>query len=297
MKRLSFSFTLCVLLTGAAFVVSRSAETATPAPSSHSVIGIVREISPDRRKALIRHEAIPNYMAAMTMEFNVRNTNELEGIQVGDTIRFRLIVEDDTHWIDNVRKSASASKQPSLGVKSPSASRVVELRPGDILPDFEFLAESGKSRHISDFRGRALVFTFFFTRCPLPDFCPRMNQNFAKARELIISMTNTPNNWQFLSISFDPEIDKPAVLRGYANAFRTGTSSNWMFATASRATLAEIGPRLDLMVNRDPAGGISHNLRTVVLDPAGRIHRQFDGNQWTPNELADTVIEAARQSK
>jgi cytochrome oxidase Cu insertion factor (SCO1/SenC/PrrC family) len=40
--------------------------------------------------------------------------------------------------------------------------------------------------------------------------------------------------------------------------------------------------------------GVTHNLRTVVLDPQGRIFRQFDGNQWTPQELADAIVCAAR---
>jgi cytochrome oxidase Cu insertion factor (SCO1/SenC/PrrC family) len=39
-----------------------------------------------------------------------------------------------------------------------------------------------------------------------------------------------------------------------------------------------------------------HNLRTVVVDPQGRIFRQFDGNQWTPRELADAILTAANQT-
>ncbi len=260
----------------------------------HTTRGLVREIAPDRHKAVIRHEAIPNYMPAMTMELNVRNTNELNGITAGDTVTFRLITTEETHWIDQVRKVASATNQASTAKASATPSLIAELKPGDLLPDYELTAENGKSIRFSDFRGKALAFTFIFTRCPLPDFCPRMGQNFAKARDLILASSNTTTNWQFLSISFDPDFDKPAVLSGYGNFYRKDNADRWLFAAAPMKTLKELAPRLDLMLNREPGGSISHNLRTVVLDPQGRIHRQFDGNEWTPQQLAESLLEAAR---
>jgi len=56
-----------------------------------------------------------------------------------------------------------------------------------------------------------------------------------------------------------------------------------------------MSPKLDLMVKHE-GESISHNLRTVVLDPEGRITHQFDGNQWSAKELAAAMLEAARQS-
>jgi cytochrome oxidase Cu insertion factor (SCO1/SenC/PrrC family) len=48
------------------------------------------------------------------------------------------------------------------------------------------------------------------------------------------------------------------------------------------------------MIMRDGENIMAHGLRTVVLDPQGRIFRQLDGNKWTPQELADAILEAAR---
>ena len=120
-----------------------------------------------------------------------------------------------------------------------------------------------------------------------------MNGNFSKARQILTDATNAPANWQFLSISFDPDFDKPAALASYANFYRNGNPDRWLFAAASTNALAALAPRLDLMTMREGAS-ISHNLRTVVLDPLGRIYRQFDGNEWTPRQLADALMEAAR---
>ena len=298
----------------------------------HAARGIIREIAPDRRTAVIRHEAITNYMPAMTMEFNVGDTNELNGVTTGDTITFRLTATDDTHWIDEVRKQASATNSlpqqilPGLpdirhratphpnpfgrgegeasaasgvvyaadsSVSPTTPARQAALQPGDPLPDYELLAEDGNHIRLSDFRGKALAFTFIFTRCPLPDFCPRMANNFAKARDLLLTTTDTPTNWQFLSVSFDPDFDKPSVLSSYASVCRPGGDDRWLFAVAPPKELAQLAPRLDLLVLRGADGAVSHNLRTVVLDPQGRIFRQFLGNDWTPRQLADALREAA----
>ena len=294
MNRFITTLALSLLLSAAARLEVHAAEANPEAREVHTARGVVREIASDGRKVVIRHEAITNYMGAMTMEFNVRDTNELAGVAVGDTITFRLTATEDTHWIDRVaRVAAAATKGSATASPGAKVTTIVELKPGDVMPDCELLAEDGRRIRFSDFRGKALAFTFFFTRCPLPDFCPRMGKNFAQARELILASANAPTNWQFLSISFDPEFDKPAVLASHANFYRTGNADRWLFAAASAAVLAELAPRLDLMVKREPGGSISHNLRTVVLDGQGRIRRQFDGNEWTAEQLAQEVIRAS----
>ena len=120
-----------------------------------------------------------------------------------------------------------------------------------------------------------------------------MSKNFAETRQLLLNTPDAPTNWQFLSISFDPDFDTPEMLAGYAKLFRGDNPDRWRFAAASTNAIARLAPQLDLMVMRDSTG-ISHNLRTVVLDPQGRITHQFDGNEWTPRMLADALLAAAR---
>ncbi len=128
---------------------------------------------------------------------------------------------------------------------------------------------------VLDFRGRTVALTFFFTRCPLPEFCPRMNSNFAAARALLQSAPGARTNYCFLSISFDSDFDRPAQLTAYAHAFRQGGGVPWVFAAAPPETLGRLPRRMGLSY-RGQGGGISHNLRTVVLDPQGQVFRQFD---------------------
>ncbi len=258
---------------------------------SYDAHGLVRTISEDRREVTIQHDAIPAYMMGMTMEFAVHDTNELAGIAVGDEINFTLAVGATESWVANV-------KLISHHVSSVASNTFVfhadsgELHPGDVLPDGKLRSENGKFLRVSDFHGQAVAFTFFFTRCPLPEYCMRMNRNFAAAREILLADTRSPTNWEFLSISFDSEFDQPEVLGSYAQLYRGEDDRHWVFATALPETLRDLAPRLDLVVMHQ-GDSISHNLRTVVIDPQGRITAQFDGNTWTPRQLADALRQAA----
>ena len=122
-----------------------------------------------------------------------------------------------------------------------------------------------------------------------------MSNNFREARKLVLATANAPTNWQFLSISFDAKIDTPEVLSNYGSVYRGDDADRWLFASASTKTLASLAPKVDLMIMRDGTNILAHRLRTVVLDAQGRISRQLDGNKWTPQELADAILEAARE--
>lgn len=259
---------------------------------TYAARGVVRQIAGDRHTVTIQHEAIAGYMSAMTMDFSVKNTNELNGISAADEITFKLVVGEDDSWIEGVHRVAhhveNATNSPGVVPVHPA-----ELKPGDPLPDCELVAEDGRRVRFSDFRGRVVAFTFFFSRCPLPDYCPRMSKNFSETRKLLLSTPHAPTNWLLLSISFDPAFDNPKVLSSYAGFYRNGDASHWLFAAAPTNSLARLAPALDLMIMRKDGTILSHNLRTVVLDPHGRIYRQLDGNEWTPQQLAGAMLEAS----
>jgi protein SCO1/2 len=273
-----------------------SPTTTLPAQSSgvtnYDARGVIQQVAPDRRSATIKHEKISDYMGAMTMDFPVKDTNELNHLGPDDEVTFQLAVTETNDWIQNLHFVAHHVSDVTNNVFT-FHEVTAELKPGDALPDYEFTGEDGRTFHFSDFRGSTVAFTFFYTSCPLPDYCPLMNRNFAEARKLILAQTNAPANWELLSISFDSDFDKPEILSGYGNFYRADDTNRWMFAVASTNTLAGLAPELDLHFWRE-AGTISHNLRTVVLDGTGKIYCQFDGNDWTPEALADAIIKAAQ---
>ena len=226
------------------------------------------------------------------MTFPVKNTNELDGLVPGDEIAFTLVVSQTSDWVERILRTGHTDQAMSDSMPR-TGDTFSKLKPGDMLPDGELVTEDGRLIHFSDFHGKAVAFTFFFTRCPLPNYCPLMNRNFDQVRTLLLATADAPTNWELLSISFDPEFDTPQVLSDYAGAFRGTNAAHWLFADATTNTLARLAPRLGLMVMRQ-GNNISHNLRTIVLDPQGRIYLQFNGNQWTAQQLADAITQAAR---
>ena len=260
---------------------------------SYPARGVIRELAADRKTATIRHEAIPGFMPKMTMTFTVLQPTELTGLQVGNSVAFRLHVTEDDHWIDGVRRQGQpgASAPAPTGAK-PSQVTAPSLQPGDLMPELELLDEQGRTRNLREFRGHAVALTFIFSRCPLPNFCPRMSKHFSRARQQLLARPQGPTNWQFLSLSFDPEFDTPRVLTRYARTYRADNPDRWLFASVEPAVLDTLAPQLDFQFARTD-GSFSHNLRTVVLDASGRIQRAFDGSDWTPDDLAAALTAGA----
>ena len=256
----------------------------------YDVRGVIQALPEDGMTVTVNHEEIPNYMSRMTMDFNVKNPALLKGRGVGETITFKLLVTGDESWIEDLHVVATV-KRTAPKITSPLASNA-SMKPGDPMPDVELLTEEGKAVKLSQFQGEAVAFTMIFTRCPLPDFCPRMNRHFLAARDLLLKQSDGPKNWRFLSISFDPDFDKPEILAAYARTYRGDNPDRWLFASASTEVSDTFATLFDFRSGEND-GSLVHNLRTLVLDPKGRLFRQFDGNQWTPAELAEAIAESA----
>ena len=290
---------LCVLVC-AHSVFTALADGNAQGTKSYSARGMVVKFASDLSQVTIHHQAIRGYMIEMTMDFSVKNTNELSGISPGDGITFSLVTGENEEWIENIRRTGRsveiATNNLSMQMDTVHGTMPPELELGDALPDYALTAEDGRQIHILDFRGKVLAFTFFYTRCPLPDYCPRMNNYFAQTRKILLADASAPTNWQFLSISFDPGFDTPAGLENYADIYRGDNADRWLFAAAATNTLARLAPDLELIVIREGGSISSHSMRTVVLDPQGRIFRRLDGNKWTPPQLAEAMTEAARSS-
>lgn len=274
-----------------------SSEVREKLPASARVFptrGVIRSISEGGKTVVVRHEEIPGYMQSMTMELTVRDPAEMSGFGVGDAMEFELVALEDQHWIQGLKRAKKAVAPPTSGpipLVVPKALPLVE--PGQEFPNVRLRGEEGEEFGLSEVRGKAVAFTFFFTRCPLPDFCPRMLNNFSRARNELIQQADGATNWLFLSISFDPESDTPEVLKRHARGYRGGESANWRFCSADTNAMSVLIPTTQLMVAKE-GESFSHNLRTVVLDPRGRVHRRFDGNEWTPAELAAAVLDASK---
>jgi protein SCO1/2 len=294
----------CLMIVVAAWGVASCTGNSTGQPSAaarppsqtatqiFSVQGVVKELKPDSKTVVIQHEDIPNYMRAMTMPFEVKNTNELAGLGSGDQVTFRLLVTETDGWIDQVRKLGSTNAPEPPPRDTFRRVRFVEpLNIGDALPDYGFTNELGRAIHLAQFKGQALAFTFLYTRCPLPNFCPRMSSNFADAAKRLAARPDAPTNWHLVLISFDPEHDTPEVLKNYAKRYPHDTN-HWDFATGALIDIDAITEQFGLMFPREGAI-FNHNLRTVVVDARGNVQKVFTGNEWKADDLVAEIVKGA----
>jgi protein SCO1/2 len=263
---------------------------ADTSPHAYAAHGTIEGIAPDHQQVTIHHQEIPGYMMEMTMDFPVRNESLLTSLKVGDQVDFTLKVTATDSWVDSIHRTGHVDQAPAL---PPRDSTPSAPKPGDLLPDAIFTSEDNKQVHLSDFRGQVVVLTFFFTRCPLPNYCPLMNRDFAATRKIVRADGKAPKNWQFLSISFDSDFDTPKTLSNYADFYRDHDRDRWLFVSASPATLAQFAAPLGLMIMKQ-GNSLSHNLRTLVIDPQGRLYHQYNDNLWTADQLAQSVIAAAK---
>jgi protein SCO1/2 len=266
-----------------------------PGQQTYSVKGTVQEIKPGGRTVIIDHEEIPGYMPAMTMPFTVKDTNELAGINPRDILQFRMVVTKDDGWIEGLTRIGVAPPTNAAQLNR-TFRRVREVEPlnvGDAMPDYTFTNELGRVVRLADLRGRAYAFNFIFTRCPFPLFCPKLSENFLTAARQLRADRSAPTNWHLFSITFDVDYDTPERLRAYAQRYNYDPA-RWSFLTGALIDIDAITEQFGLVFPRSETGiGFDHNLRTVVVDAAGRVRLILPNSDWKPEVLVEALKSAA----
>ena len=254
------------------------------------VKGQVRSLETDGKTIHIAHEDIPGFMPAMEMPFTVKDPTLLLGLAPGDPVKFHLVVTRDDSWITRIEKlpaPTSGSAPPASRPPAAAADSPAPLQIGDQVPDFALIDQHGRAIHLRDFRGKAVVLTFIYTRCPLPNYCPLMSKNFASLQERFEK--ESPGKVQLLSISFDPEFDTPQTLDRYAALYQHD-DKDWLFACGTPQQVDRVTGLFGLY--REPANGfINHDLRTALISPAGKLVHVWRSNVWTPYEVQRMVRE------
>jgi len=262
--------------------------------TNYTVTGQVVEIYPERGSILVKHEEILGYMQAMTMPFDVPQTNELALVAPNDVIRFQLKVNEEKGWAEQLQILIKAD--PSTLPVRPTARVVRDVEPlevGDKLTDYTLINEHAKSFKLSDYEGKVLAFNFIFTRCPFPNFCPRMVNRFKEAAEKLNTNPNLVQDWQFVTITFDVDYDTPERLLSYAKAYGYN-EEYWTFATGELIDIDALTEQVGLMFMREPGSTeFNHNLRTVVVNPKGVVSEILIGNEWETDELIQAMRKAA----
>jgi protein SCO1/2 len=289
-------FSLPIILLTLA-LLSSCHRSAAPAAKHYAFTGHVVSIDTQEQSALINGDSVPGFMDAMAMSYKVKPATMLTQLEPGDSISADLVnipPTDDNgspdYWLENIKVTAHAPIPPAV-----SANALHMPVPGEDVPDFVFTNQSGKRISLKQYRGKTLLLTFIYTRCPFPDFCPRMSSNFAEVDKQLAANPALAKT-HLLSISFDPEHDTPKVLHDYAfsvaHTHDSALFNRWEFAVPSAANLPKIADFFALTVK--PEGGmITHNLSTAVIGPDGKIVKWYHGSDWQPSDLIKDASSAA----
>jgi protein SCO1/2 len=248
--------------------------------------GEVVAIDTVKHRLTISHEEIPNYMDAMTMPFKVKDLELLKSVDIGDSIQGVLAVSHTESWLETFTITGKSEASSTHLAEGATHTRV--FKEGESLPAVELTNQDAKQIYFNNFKGKALALTFIYTRCPLPDFCIRMSNHFAKIQRLLSKDKALDGKWHLISISFDPKFDTPKVLKNYGQSYRADLTT-WDFVTGDQTAITKLTIGLGLSLSDDEGGLIAHNLRTVLLNKEGKIVRVIQGNEWTPEEVVDAM--------
>jgi protein SCO1/2 len=245
--------------------------------------GKVVAVDAANQRATIAHEEVKGYMPGMTMPFSVPKKSDFEMLVPNAEVTATLVVDGPHAWLENlfvVVKQETGTPVTTNGV--------VQAKQGDEVPNFTLLNQDGKHIRLNNYRGKTLLLTFIYTRCPFPDQCTLMSNNFAQIERQLGQDPELYARTHLLSISIDPTYDEPKVLRSYGAAhterYEKETFAHWEFATGTGEQVKEIAQYFGLTYFPEQ-DQIIHALRTAVIGPDGKIVKLYAGNEWKVDEV------------
>ena len=255
----------------------------TEQPKRFELKGKVVRIDKSQSIVEVDHEAIPGFMAAMSMPYHVKDPHLLEDLAPGDEITAQVVVGGGAVWLENIfilKKGTGASASPEGKFHAPEE--------GDEVPAFELVNQSGKHVNLNSYRGKSVLLTFLYTRCPMPDYCPLMTQNFAAIEKALAQRPEEYAKTHLLSISFDPKFDTPQVLASYGEKYILQTGGHkfehWEFVVPPEANTEKIANYFGLLYSEEQ-GVLNHSSSTVIISPQSKIFKWYPSNTWKPEEV------------
>jgi protein SCO1 len=243
-------------------------------------------VSVDRAKGevVVDHKEIPGYMAAMRMPFRVRDRDALAEMAGGDQLQATLAVSDTDYWLESPVITKALPGAEAAAAEAAAAGPP----PGTEVPDFALVNQDGERLSLKELRGRALLLTFIYTRCPFPDQCPLLSTNFAAVHRGLERDAALRPKTHLLSVTLDPAYDTPKVLRSYGAAYTERyaeeTFEHWDFATGDPAEIRRLAQFFGLAY-KEETGQIIHSMRTALVAPDGKVFKIYRGGDWKPEAV------------
>ncbi|MDR3698155.1 MAG: SCO family protein [Candidatus Sulfopaludibacter sp.] len=261
--------------------------TAWGAAKRYAVTGIVLKVDAARRSFVASIAAIPGYMEAMAMPFSVHDAKELANLRAGAYVEFTLVVDTGDSWAEGIQlhRFASMEQEPLLARRLQLLEGTKAPEIGQAIADFTLVDQANQRIRLSQFAGKVMGVTFIYTSCPLPNYCFRLSNNFGRVNQRFAARMG--RDLVLLSITIDPVHDHAGVLAKYAATWKADPKS-WHFLTGSLPEVQAVCRQFGVNVWQDE-GLFTHALRTMVIDRAGKLAGNFEGNEFSAEQLGDFV--------
>jgi protein SCO1/2 len=257
-------------------------------PRRLALRGTVISIDREQQRIVVDHEDIPGFMAAMAMPYPVAEPSLLDAAAPGDQITADVVVTETEAHLENIVVVKKAEPSPGGSLRP--------AQPAERIPNFRFVNQDGKNIQLDQYRGKAVLLTLIYTRCPLADYCPLASQKFAQIEKALATDPALYAKTHLLSISFDSDYDTPEVLRNYSRAFMDKPAfGHWEFATIPKASRAEVARFFNLFLVEEE-GQFTHSMKAALIAPDGTIQRWYGGSDWKPAEVLAELTEFASQA-
>jgi protein SCO1/2 len=269
------------------------------AEQRYAASGIILKIDQQHRTFVASCKAIPGYMDEMVMPIAVHDEKLLDGLQRGSMVDFTLVVTDDDAFAEEVKVHhfQSTEQEPfqARGLQllenfGRTGAPARELTVGELVPDFVLTDQTGRPIRLSQFLGKAVAVAFVYTRCPLPNYCFRLSNNLGRLQKRFADRMG--RDLVLLSLTIDPVHDTPEVLAKYAATWNADPNS-WHFLTGPEAEVKAVCRKFGVNFWPDE-GALTHSLHTVVIDRRGKLASNFEGNEFTAEQLGDFVAVVMR---
>lgn len=140
------------------------------------------------------------------------------------------------------------------------------------IPDFSLTNQRGEPFEVKSLRGKIVLLAFVYTTCP--DVCPLVTISMSSVQRALTDQER--KSVYLLSVTTDPEVDKPGVLKSYAERHNVDFT-NWSLLTGDSQQLAFVWNAFGIKVLGKARGLVSHTSLTALMDKGGTVRFTYDG--------------------
>ena len=250
----------------------------------YAVTGIVVAVRSTLNEVVVSHKEVEGVMPAMTMPFKTSKPS-LAGLYPGARVTFQM--RPGRSGIARLKLAPSSLEGLKLedgeSLKLAPPANAVSMQ--QLVPDFELSDQEGKLTRLSDFKEKTVVVNFIYTRCPMPDVCPRLSAGFAFLQKKLAARIGS--ELILLSITLDPVYDTPQVLSEYAAKWHADKKA-WRLLTGSKELVRQVAGQFGLVYWAEE-DSIVHTSATSIINCEGRLVARIEGSSYSVAQLADLV--------